>query len=71
MMHSGGNPQKFVVPRTAAELPWRLFVDTAAESPKDIYPGATGPLLSATSRCSGPPLAAMLRGRVSVVEPRV
>ncbi len=45
MMHSGGSPQEFVVPPAARELKWRLFIDTAAESPKDIYHGATGPLL--------------------------
>jgi glycogen operon protein len=43
MLHSGGAPQPFVVPKAAAGLRWRLFVDTAAESPGDIYPGANGP----------------------------
>ncbi|MEN1680201.1 MAG: glycogen debranching protein GlgX [Planctomycetota bacterium] len=45
MMHSGGRPQEFETPYPARSLKWRLFVDTAAPAPNDIYPGATGPLL--------------------------
>ena len=33
MLHAGGEPQPFAVPQVAAGLKWRLFVDTAAESP--------------------------------------
>lgn len=43
MLHSGGQPQKFVIPKEACSIPWRLFVDTAATSPGDIYPDADGP----------------------------
>jgi glycogen operon protein len=43
MMHSGGQPQPFAVPKVASGRKWRLFVDTAAESPGDVYPGADGP----------------------------
>jgi hypothetical protein len=31
------------VPAAVAGLEWRLFVDTAAEAPGDIYPAADGP----------------------------
>jgi isoamylase len=43
MLHAGREPQLFAVPQIAAELNWRLLVDTAAESPNDIYPDADGP----------------------------
>ncbi|MGD9636403.1 MAG: glycogen debranching enzyme, partial [Pirellulales bacterium] len=43
MMHSGGQPQPFAVPKVASGRKWRLFVDTAADSPGDVYPGADGP----------------------------
>lgn len=43
MIHSGGEPQPFVVPKAASGLHWHLFVDTAADSPGDIYPNADGP----------------------------
>ncbi|HEX6961533.1 MAG TPA: glycogen debranching protein GlgX [Lacipirellula sp.] len=47
MLHAGGDSQEFVVPAAARRLPWRLFVDTAAESPGDIYPAANGPAIPA------------------------
>ena len=43
LLHSGGQPQPFAVPKVASGRKWRLFVDTAAESPGDVYPGADGP----------------------------
>ena len=43
MMHASNDPYAFVVPTAAAAIPWRLFVDTAAEPPNDIYPNAGGP----------------------------
>src|SRR5262249_9014270 len=43
MLHSGSQPQPFAVPKVAAHLKWRLFVDTAAEPSGDIYPHADGP----------------------------
>jgi glycogen operon protein len=42
LLHSGGAPQRFTLPANARAIPWRLFVDTAAESPGDIYPEADG-----------------------------
>ena len=41
--HSGPQPREFVVPPLAQGNPWRLFINTAAESPEDIYPDADGP----------------------------
>ncbi|MCI0335212.1 MAG: glycogen debranching protein GlgX [Planctomycetes bacterium] len=43
MLHAGSQPQRFVVPPAAAKLSWRLFIDTGAIPPADIYPDADGP----------------------------
>ncbi|MCL6502743.1 MAG: glycogen debranching protein GlgX [Pirellulales bacterium] len=45
MMHAGTQPQQFHVPELARGISWRLFVNTAAESPHDIYPDLDGPPL--------------------------
>ncbi|MCH8042255.1 MAG: glycogen debranching protein GlgX [Planctomycetes bacterium] len=44
MIHGGSEPRQFSIPTIAQRLPWRLFFDTAAESPDDIYPDHDGPL---------------------------
>ena len=36
-------PQEFIMPPAAKGTHWRLFIDTAAEPPGDIYPGYDGP----------------------------
>ena len=33
LLHAGGDSQEFVIPPAVRRLPWRLFVDTAAETP--------------------------------------
>ncbi|MFP6610783.1 MAG: glycogen debranching protein GlgX [Pirellulales bacterium] len=38
-------PREFVVPPKARSFDWRLFIDTAAESPSDIFSGGNGPQL--------------------------
>jgi glycogen operon protein len=43
MLHSGSEPMEFLIPAVARNLEWRLFVDTAAEPPQDVYPEADGP----------------------------
>jgi glycogen operon protein len=43
MLHADRQPKPFVIPSVAAGLDWRLFLDTAAEPPRDIYPNAAGP----------------------------
>jgi glycogen operon protein len=50
LVHAGGDSQEFAVPASVRRLPWRLFVDTAAESPGDIYPEANGPGIPASGR---------------------
>ena len=41
--HAGSEPRRFTLPETLRKIPWRLFVDTAAESPGDVYPELDGP----------------------------
>lgn len=43
LIHSGTDSRHFVVPTAARSLDWRLFLNTAAESPCDIYPTLDGP----------------------------
>src|SRR5262249_62041893 len=43
MLHAGRGRHHFNVPPAVANLNWRLFVDTAAESPADLHPKADGP----------------------------
>ena len=43
MFHAGSHPKIFTFPNLAHNIPWRLFIDTATESPKDIFPQLNGP----------------------------
>jgi isoamylase len=43
MFNSTGNIRDFVLPEIGRGMRWNLFVDTAAESPGDIYPELNGP----------------------------
>jgi hypothetical protein len=45
MLHCGPNSYEFKPPAPAATIDWRLFIDTAAHTPEDIYPDADGPSL--------------------------
>ena len=49
-VNASPEPQQFIVPGTARNLDWRRFVDTAAESPADVYPGGGGPRMGRTPR---------------------
>ncbi|WP_231934332.1 glycogen debranching protein GlgX [Botrimarina colliarenosi] len=50
MMHSGGQPQPFRVPKTVTGLNWRLAVDTAGESPNDAFAESVGPKLDTSAQ---------------------
>ncbi len=50
MFHAGTHPKIFTIPSLAQKIPWRLFVDTAADSPSDIYPQLDGPPAPADAR---------------------
>ncbi len=43
MCHAGTQTQEFRFPEAAKPFRWQLFLDTAAEPPKDIYPDYDGP----------------------------
>ena len=43
LFNSTPDPCDFQFPEVAADKRWRLFIDTANPSPKDIYPNLDGP----------------------------
>ncbi|MCA8988640.1 MAG: glycogen debranching protein GlgX [Planctomycetaceae bacterium] len=45
MFNAAPDPQGFILPAVAKGVHWRLLLDTAADSPEDIYPDADGPPL--------------------------
>ncbi len=50
MVNAGDVACEFITPVVAKEHPWRLFLDTSEESPKDIFPDMDGPLLDKKQR---------------------
>jgi glycogen operon protein len=50
LTNSSNAPREFIVPAIAKGAKWRLFADTAAESPNDAFPEFDGPLLAVTRR---------------------
>ena len=52
LIHPGPQTQKFQIPAELQRLPWKLFLDTAAETPSDVYPNADGPACRALAACS-------------------
>jgi glycogen operon protein len=43
LCHAGHEPRQFVLPEIARGVAWRMFIDTAADTPEDIYPEIDGP----------------------------
>jgi isoamylase len=43
MFHAGAEPQRFTIPPLVRSLAWRQLIDTAADSPADVYPELDGP----------------------------
>ena len=43
MFHAGFEPLRFVLPGAARDLDWRLFINTGAKAPGDVYPAFDGP----------------------------
>ncbi|HND53686.1 MAG TPA: glycogen debranching protein GlgX [Pirellulaceae bacterium] len=50
LFNATGEPREFVLPPVAKEIRWRLFVDTAADAPLDIYPELDGPPMPESGR---------------------
>jgi glycogen operon protein len=43
LIHAGTLPREFALPPMPRSVAWRLFINTAAESPFDAYPNLDGP----------------------------
>ena len=43
LVNATGEPREFILPPVAKGTQWRLFIDTGAESPNDVYPEYDGP----------------------------
>ncbi len=43
LFHAGTEARHFILPLSARGIFWRLFLNTAAETPDDIYPALDGP----------------------------
>ena len=63
LFHAGTDARHFTLPPPARGIAWRLFVDTAAESPADIYPGPGRPAAAGQRhRHAGSPVDDGVRG---------
>ncbi len=45
MFNSTGQTREYQLPTVGRGMRWSQFVDTAAESPEDIYPDLDGPIV--------------------------
>jgi isoamylase len=43
LLNATGSPREFILPAIAKGTKWKLFVDTAADSPRDVFPDFDGP----------------------------
>ena len=44
LFNSTGQPREFHMPDVGRGMNWNLFIDTAAQSPNDVYPDLDGPM---------------------------
>jgi glycogen operon protein len=54
MMNAADEPEVLTMPTVARGASWRLFVDTAADSPQDVFPNLDGPRPPATGKINLP-----------------
>jgi glycogen operon protein len=54
IFNSSHDSALFTIPEIAKTRQWNLFVDTSAESPRDIYPNLDGPALECEQACPLP-----------------
>jgi glycogen operon protein len=47
MFNSTGQERNYKMPAIGRGMNWNLFIDTAADSPGDIYPNVDGPMPAA------------------------
>jgi len=45
LVNATADEREFCVPGLAKDRRWRMFLDTSAEMPNDIFPNCDGPLL--------------------------
>jgi isoamylase len=45
LIQAGTDSRHFILSPAARDIPWRLFINTAAESPGDVFPDLNGPPL--------------------------
>jgi glycogen operon protein len=50
ILNAEAESREFVIPTATRHIAWRKFIDTAAESPDDIYPSLDGPPAPANGR---------------------
>src|SRR5690606_23755753 len=50
ILHPGPESAEFVIPAEVRHLPWKLFINTSAAMPNDIFPGGNGPALPAEGK---------------------
>jgi glycogen operon protein len=43
LVNATGSPREFILPPVAKGTSWRLFIDTSADPPSDVYPNYDGP----------------------------
>lgn len=60
LFHAGADSRHFILPQLARGVAWRLFVDTAAESPADVYPELDGPAPAANGVVTMEPRSLMV-----------
>ena len=54
MMNAGAQSEVLTMPTVARGASWRLFVDTAADSPQDVFPNLDGPRPPANGKINVP-----------------
>jgi isoamylase len=54
LMNANAKPHDFMLPPAAKDTNWRLFVDTEAAHPRDVYPEGNGPPLPSTTTVTLP-----------------
>ena len=60
LLNSAAEPHQFTTPAITHSLKWNLFLNTAEESPGDIYPNCDGPALDETFFLTGKSMAAFV-----------
>ncbi len=52
LVNGNHDSRKFVLPQVARTIPWRCFIDTAADAPNDVFPNYEGPFMAKSGKVS-------------------